>query len=116
MIARIISVLSRQIYSGNASLYLSVIGSMLVAIAILDWLTLASKNLSYDITAIIFYSGPFLFLLSLFFAQRVVFESPISRPPKPVQFRLAIAACIGLAATVSWFIMLYCRQNLIFIR
>ena len=107
MIARMTSVLNRQIYSGYASLYLSVLGSMLVPLAILDGLTGVSGDLPGDVGFSIFIGGPILFVVSFSLALPVVFEPPIFRRPKPVLFRIAMAACISFAAAVSWLVFVF---------
>jgi hypothetical protein len=106
MIARMNSILNRQILSGNASLYSSVLGSMLVTLAILDRKFGVSGSLPVDVGGVLFLGCPFLCYLSISFVLPVVFERPIFMRPKPVLFRIAMAVFICFAAVVSWLVFI----------
>jgi hypothetical protein len=102
MIARMKSVLTRQIFSGYASFYLSIIASLLVSIAILGGLVGMTRSLRRNVEISTLIVVPFLFAISFSLALTVVLEPPIFRRQKRVLFRIAMSVCIGFAAVVSW--------------
>lgn len=102
MIARKNSVLTRQIFSGFASLYLTAIGSFIYLLAVWEYDPGRPSGVprSYSDDAL-FIAAKVLFVTSFVLALPVIFKTRIFKLPNLVLFRLAMATCICTASLVS---------------
>jgi hypothetical protein len=83
----------RYIYSGNASLHLSAIGSFIIVLVVIDHFTRFkfTEMIGVEINPM---PALFLWTVAFSFALAIIFHPPYFKRTKPVLIRLALAACI----------------------
>ena len=104
---RMQSVFNRQVYSGYASLYLSMFGSFIYLLAVLEYNpgrpSGVERSLSDDA---LFIATKVLFVTSLALALPEIVKTRIFKLPNAVLFRLAMAAFICTTSLVSGYVVM----------